>query len=409
MKRRLLCGACAALLLTAGCGGARLSASKDLTAPLRAQAVETAPDTCFPEDFGLRLFGKACGETQNTVLSPASVAAALSLAAAGADGETRAQMEAALGADTDTLAHAAKSLGDRLNKDGVRLANAVWVDDDPGLTVEPAFLQTARDWYGARVYQADLQTQAAVDDVNAWVSDQTDGLIRQILRAPRETTRLYLVNTVLFDQKWADPYERGQLSEGLFTLADGTARQADFLYSTEQTYVENADFTGFLKPYKGGRYSFLGLLPREGLTLPQAAQALDGGAYRALLDTADREGPAVAVSMPKLRFEWGGELADMLKALGMEDAFTPAADFSRMGRDDTGGLLIGSVLHKAYVELDEQGTKAAAATVVSMDSGSAEPVNERSVTLDRPFLFAIVENETGYPLFLGAVADPTGE
>lgn len=214
------------------------------------------------------------------------------------------------------------------------------------------------------------------------------------------------MNTVLFDQKWRTPYEKEQIHEGAFYRADGGARETEFLYSVEHTYLENEDFTGFLKPYKGEQYAFLGLLPREGLTLAEAAQALDGDAYRALLQTAAQED--VAAAMPQLRFAWGGELKDTLAALGMRDAFTADADLSRMGRAD-GGLFIGSVLHKAYLEVDGQGTKAAAATVVAVEAGAAEPAAARAVTLDRPFLFAIVETRTGYPLFLGAVADPETE
>ncbi|MEG2026054.1 MAG: serpin family protein [Gordonibacter sp.] len=198
------------------------------------------------------------------------------------------------------------------------------------------------------------------------------------------------------------------IKDETFTLDGGETRRVRMMRSTEGTYLEDSDTTGFTKSYEGGRYSFVALLPSEGKSLQEYVTALSGVKLRALLDGATHE--TVYASIPQFEGDFSMELSKELAAMGMPDAFDPLrADFSDMGTfaDSDLNLVVGSVVHKTYIAVDEHGTKAAVATFIGMNSAAAstEPAKPKTVTLDRPFVYLIVDHETDMPVFIGAVAD----
>ncbi len=414
MKKRitaLLLALIALAALGAGCAAQTVRAADLMEGIEPSGAAEGAALTqtasAAAAAFSARLLTACADGSENVLVSPLSVLLALGMTANGASGETRAQMEQALGLSVEELNEGlAAWVGalPSLEESRVELANSIWLRDDESLTVEDAFLQANADYYGAQVYRSAFDA-AAVSDVNRWVSEHTDGMIDKIIEEISEETMLYLINALTFDAEWSSVYQDVQVRSGVFTTESGSARETELMYSAERTYLEDENTTGFLKYYAGGRYAFAALLPNEELSMADYLAALDGDAWRALMDSACSA--EVIAAIPKFETEYSAELGEQLQAMGMTDAFDPdRADFSAMGNVDGDPLYIGAVLHKTKITVDERGTKAGAVTA-EMASGASAPAEEpKRVTLDRPFVYALIDCETALPLFIGVLADP---
>lgn len=380
-----------------------------------ATAHTLEPDDAFRQavaELGMRLQQQAFRQAEqegNRLLSPVSLYMTLAVLANGAQGETRAQMDALLGGLPQETRNAmcARLLADwPVEQDGrVSLANSLWIRRCEGLQISPAFLQTNADYFGAAAYRADFADERTLQDMHNWIRYHTDGMIRQGPQKLDQDDMLFVMNTVLFDMRWEAPYEKKDIAPATFTRADGGTVTVDFLSSRESGFLCTDTVTGFVKPYKGGKYSFVGLLPEEGLTLEQAADSLDGDGWLAML--RDRGG-AVDVRMPCFSFDCALDMKELLRSLGMANAFDEnKADFSALGSVQGASLFLDEVQQKTHLELNAHGTKAAALTWGGADSNAAPPDEIPVVNLNRPFLFAIVETDSGLPLFLGSVSDPT--
>ena len=356
-------------------------------------------------DFAVRLFQNTREEGKSSLISPLSVMLALSMTANGARGETLAQMEVLLGGGIpiDTLnkyLHAYVGGLPSVEKAKLTLANSIWFKDS-GFTVEEAFLQRNADYYGAAVYKSAFDKKT-LRDINNWVKENTDGVIDKIVDQMDPYAVMYLVNTVLFDAEWQNIYRKHEVRDGTFTAIDGAKRTVSMMYSNESLYLDDGNATGFLKPYKNG-YSFAALLPNEGVALDDYIASLTGEGFLATVKNA-KEVP-VEAAMPKFSYAYDIEMSDALKALGMTVPFdAELADFSGLGCSPDGNIYICRVLHKAYIAVDEKGTKAGAATAVETPR-AADMLSGYAVTLDRPFIYAIIDDATGLPIFIGAVTD----
>lgn len=358
------------------------------------ESAARTPYAAAAANFAVGLLqGNAAG-TDNCVLSPYSAMLALAMTANGASGETLAQMEAVLGLPVGALNEALR--GCDMGEEVVS-ANSVWLRDTDELDVKDTFLQANADYFGAGVYRAPFDAQT-VEDVNAWVSEHTAGRIPQILTELDPQTMLLLINALTFDARWMEEYDDYQVTAGVFHAADGTEQTASFLRSEEHIYLDDGMATGFLKPYADGRYSFLALLPNEGVAMQDYLASLTGEALLATVENASHT--SVNVRMPKFTAETSVDLTAALSAMGMPLAFTADADFS--GIADL-PLLIGAVLQKTWIEVTESGTTAAAATVVVMEKALAMEERPKVVELDRPFVMGIYDNETQTFLFLGVI------
>ena len=228
-----------------------------------------------------------------------------------------------------------------------------------------------------------------------------------------DDTVMALVNAVSFDAKWMTPYDAEYgVREGTFTNAAGEAQTVPFMWSEEHAYLEDAHATGFLKYYDDGRYAFAAILPEDGLTPEAYLAGLDADGLRDILTPlppVENEEYGftmpyqVTAVMPKLHTESSMELNGPLCDMGMGLAFTEAADFSAMAKTASGALYIGQVLHKTAIDVNEDGTRAAAATVVTMTDEAAMVGEYRTVILDRPYVYMIVDTENDIPLFIGTV------
>ena len=391
--------------------------ANDLMKNVPAKAVDVLPDmdagAAAAADFGVRLFKTSMEEGENTLISPLSVLYALAMTANGADGETLAQMEQVLGMDVDNLNSYMLAYLDLLpeTKDyKMSLANSIWFKDDPNFAVEQSFLQTNADYYGAGAYKAAFD-EGTRNDINNWVKEHTDGMIPEIIDEIPDEAIMYLVNALAFDAKWADEYEEHQIREGRFTMEDGTRQDVDMMHSEEYTYLEDDLATGFIKYYKDRKYAFVAMLPNEGVTVSQYVDSLTGEHLRELLNNP--QDVTVFASIPKFETEYDIEMSEVLQEMGMTDAFDwQVADFSRLGTYNVEGMniCINRVLHKTFISVSEQGTRAGAATAVEMVAeGAMEIVEFKEVVLDRPFVYMLIDCETNLPFFIGTMMNVNGD
>ena len=391
--------------------------ANDLMKDVPAKAVDVLPDmdagAAAAADFGVRLFKTSIEEGENTLISPLSVLYALAMTANGADGETLAQMEQVLGMDVDNLNSYMLAYLELLpeSKDyKMSLANSIWFKDDPNFAVEQSFLQTNADYYGAGAYKAAFD-EGTRNDINNWVKEHTDGMIPEIIDEIPDEAIMYLVNALAFDAKWADEYEEHQIREGRFTMEDGTRQDVDMMHSEEYTYLEDDLATGFIKYYKDRKYAFVAMLPNEGVSVSQYVDSLTGEHLRELLNNP--QDLTVFASIPKFETEYDIEMSEVLQEMGMTDAFDwRVADFSRLGTYNVDGMniCISRVLHKTFISVSEQGTRAGAATAVEMVAeGAMEIVDFKEVVLDRPFVYMLIDCETNLPFFIGTMMNVNGD
>lgn len=352
-------------------------------------------------DFGVRLLQTTAEEENNTLISPLSVLCALAMTANGAKGETLAQMEDTLGAPVERLNQAVHTLMGQ-EDDTLRLANSIWLAQRDDFTVNQDFLQTNANYYGAGVYQAPFD-QTTVREINRWVEEETHGMVEEILDEIPADTVMYLVNALAFEEEWESVYTQADVWEGSFTTQAGESQSVEMMHSQEAGFLQDDLATGFLKPYAGGKYAFVALLPNEGVTVEEYVDTLTGEHLRALL--GDAKNTPVMAAMPK--FESGSDvtLTQALEDMGMTMAFDGTqADLSGLGTYAGGNLFVNQVLHKTYISVAEQGTRAGAATAVEVNGESMlEPDKFIEVTLDRPFVYLLVDMEHQMPLFLGTM------
>lgn len=391
--------------------------ANDLMKDVPAKAVDVLPDmdagAAAAADFGVGLFKTSMEEGKNTLISPLSVLYALAMTANGADGETLTQMEQVLGMDVDNLNSYMLSLLDLLpeSKDyKMSLANSIWFKDDPDFIVEQSFLQTNADYYGAGAYKAAFD-EGTRNDINNWVKEHTDGMIPEIIDEIPDEAIMYLVNALAFDAKWADEYEAHQIREGRFTMEDGTRQDVDMMHSEEYTYLEDDLATGFIKYYKDRKYAFVAMLPNEGVSVSRYVDSLTGEHLQELLNNP--QDLTVFASIPKFETEYDIEMSEVLQEMGMTDAFDwQVADFSKLGTYNVDGMniCINRVLHKTFISVSEQGTRAGAATAVEMVAdGAMEIVEFKEVVLDRPFVYMLIDCETNLPFFIGTMMNVNGD
>lgn len=368
---------------------------------------DLTPGTSGVPGFAVRLFQASVEEGKNSLVSPISVLYALAMTANGAKGETLAQMEAVLGMPVNQLNEYLYSYLQALEgAEGTwNLANSIWFTDDDRFTVEQGFLQTVADYYGADVYRVPFD-DVTCRDINSWVKKNTDGMIPEILDQIPQEAVMYLINALAFEAQWQQTYERSDVRDAVFTLEDGTTRDIELMDSEESLYLETGNAIGFVKHYAGGDYAFVALLPNE-CTVAELVASLDGTQLTQLVENPTQT--TVLAAIPKFETEYSTEMSEILKAMGMPNAFrADLADLSGLGKSTEGNLFINRVLHKTFISVGEQGTKAGAATVVEVTDECAVVYDKetKTVFLDRPFVYMLIDTQTCTPLFIGTMMDP---
>ena len=390
-------------------------ASADMAAAYSRTATENGQVTDeFKENlasFSLSLFQKSVTkDTKNDLVSPLSAAVCLALINNGAAGNTRAQLESLFGMETEELNRSLYAYTSTLtsSKDcEVNLANSIWFREN-ALDIKPDFLQTNANWYGANAYASPFDN-STLQDINNWCYNHTKGKISKILDRIETEDVMYLINALDFEAKWWTEYENKDISDQTFYSYDGKQSTVKMMHSEESRYLMSDTSVGFTKSYMGGNYSFVGILPNEGVDIYDYIESLDGEAWMKLWESADtsREDYVyreVHAGMPEFTYETDFILNEILQSLGVTDMFSPdMANFTNI--DENAPLYCAIVKQKAFIEHDRNGTKAAAITIGGMKCMSAAPAEPLYITLDRPFVYAIVDNANKLPLFLGAVTN----
>ena len=350
-------------------------------------------------DFSVKLLQSTCEEEENTLVSPMSVLSALAMTANGARGETRSQMENTLGGTVEQLNGALTGLGQEEDSP-LYLANSIWFAEGGRITPNPDFLQINADYYRAGVFEAPFD-QTTVTDINRWVKEHTHGMVEEILKKIPHDTVMYLINALAFEAEWENPYQKDDVWQQAFTNQAGEVQQVSMMHSEETFYLRDDQAQGFMKYYQGGRYAFVALLPDKGNSVLDYVEGLDGQQLKALLDNPTSV--PVMTTMPKFEGEMEVDLREVLKEMGMDLPFDSAqADFTDLGTSPEGNLYINQVFHKAYLEVEEKGTRGGAATAVEMNTEAA-PEEQMVVTLDRPFVYMVVDTSSMLPVFMGTV------
>ncbi len=351
----------------------------------------------------------AVHEEGNIMISPESIVTALTMTENGAGGNTLNEMIQVFCPDLtlEEYNKAVAGFNTKLTSTEPRcfaMANSIWVRNSEELKINSGFLQTNVDYHNAEFFTADFDHQT-LTDVNNWVNDKTNGMIPETLKELNPDTQMLLINAAAFEAEWAEEYEENQIKEGeTFTTAKGQEQKVTMLSSTESGYIALNGGEGFVKYYKGCDYAYVAILPAEGVSADEYLANLKGEDFVKAYQNRDNS-LDVYVNMPEFKSDYETSLVEPFKSLGMNEAFSDNADFSGMLASSKKELKIGDIIHKTHIEVDRKGTKAAAVTVVEMDKCTAvqETVSPKFITLDRPFVYAIIETDTGLPVFLGTV------
>ncbi|MDD8050568.1 MAG: serpin family protein [Verrucomicrobiota bacterium] len=355
----------------------------------------------------------AGAEEGNLFFSPLSISTTFAMATAGARGETLDEMLAALGwtqIPQDELHSRYEEMRrriDALSEAGdleLVLANAIWPERTHAFL--PEYLGLLKERYAAGVTPLDFanETEAARQEINAWVERQTRSKIKELLQKGTLDilTRMVLTNAVYFRGTWAEPFREELTTPGPFYVTPDTPIQVPMMKATVTVGVEEVEGATLIElPYRGDELSMVVILPEKGRSIGRMEESLEGLVREVSKRRFDRS--KRLVTMPKFRMTNQFSLADTFAAMGMKLAFTRSADFS--GMDGTRWLYITGVYHKSYVDVSEKGTEAAAATGIVIGTRSA-PMPQEPVVIDRPFWFGIRDRVTGGILFLGRVVEP---
>ena len=406
--KRCLFGLCAALLTLAGCDTGSPAEPgtplKALPRPLTASEQQLiAAGNTFA--FGLLKQVNAAAPDSNLFISPLSASLALGMTMNGAAGETFAAMRQTLG--FGTLAEGAINRSYRdllallLGLDGrvkLQIANAIFYRQ--GFPVEPPFLDTTKAYFGAEVGALDFASPGALRTINGWAERNTNGRIPKVLDDLPPDLVMLLMNALYFKGQWTQQFEVKDTRDAPFHLVGGGTATVKMMRHAGMRlrYLRGEGFQAAELPYGRGAWAMTILLPDEGRDVNALLAQLDAARWQAITEAMRED--SMAVELPRFRLEYEKKLNHALTRLGMGVAFGLGADFTRISRG--GGLLIDFVKQNTFVEVNEEGTEAAAVTVVGIRVVSAPP----SFRVDRPFLFAIRERLSGTILFVGKIMQP---
>ena len=360
-------------------------------------------------------FASSCSTDpdENVLVSPASLLFALELVGSGADGNTLDELSQVLvpGATNEkALAFVVDYYNELVSKnpDVFKVANASYISSDISDRIYEDYLNFIEEKFDSEVHVTEFNS-GTVEEINGWVSDKTDGMIKKLLTELNPDTVMVLLNAIAFEGKWETPYEDHQVVENSeFVNSKGETEKVTMLYSTEGIYFETDKATGFMKYYEGEEFAFIAMLPKDdSISANEFMSSLTAQDYREFLES--KAYTDVFTMIPEFSYDYSNEeITNILKSLGINDAFDPEkADFSHVTPSK---VFISRIIQKTHIELDREGTKAAAATAVLVDGASAafDPTPVKEVYLDRPFVYMIVDTATETPVFVGTLNSVEG-
>jgi serpin B len=355
--------------------------------------------------LAVQLYRELGTQEGNLFFSPYSISSAMGMTYAGARGETAAQMKSTLHFRLEQsglnsgFRSLNKILDENTTKSGQKLsiANALVLT---GGNVSDVYRKILTTYYDARIFKG------GIEEINGWVKTKTEGKIDRILEQLSTNSVCVILNAIYFKGVWESQFEKKLTFDGPFKLSGNAEVKTPFMHrKAEFKLLDEKDFQALSLPYKGNALSMVVLLPKTVDGLAGLEDALYAEDLKGWLTRLDKQrGQKVSVYLPKFKLETKYSLGEPFQKMGMKDAFSPAADFSGMGWKK-GDLWIGQIRHRAFVEVNEEGTEAAAATAVEMVTKAA-PGRDPVFRADHPFMFLIRDNATGTILFIGRVANP---
>ena len=360
--------------------------------------------------FGFKLFTQLLAQEgqRNIFVAPPSVAIALAMTYNGANGATQTAMATALQLHGLTLtdlnqanAHLKAALSNPEPNVQLTIANSLWAKQ--GVTFKPDFLAHNKNFYQAQVTELDFADPAAPNSINKWVKENTQGKIAKVIDRLDPNDVMFLINAIYFNGKWATKFDKTLTTAQPFYLLDGSQKQHPLMMQSDRySYYETAQFQAVSLPYGSGRMSLYIFLPKSTSSLTAFYQTLTAEQWQTWMSHFTKQQGTVRV--PKFQLEYAVDLKPALSALGMGLAFDASqADFSNLSAMATH---INQVKHKTFVEVNEAGTEAAAVTAVGVSVTSVMSSRPFAMTVDRPFFFAIRDNQTEAVLFMGSLVDP---
>ena len=349
----------------------------------------------------------------NVFISPFSVSTVLQMVANGAAGDTKAEMQRVLktaGLPAETLNAACKNLNQSLNSQTnviLNLANAIWYKE--GFHLKPGFVSDNKNYFSAKLAGVDFGKPESAQTINDWADHSTHGKIKEVVRWPfPPLTRVILANAIYFKGKWDRPFDKQATKDHAFeVLPGGTPKQVPTMWQRGHfNYQQGDGFQAVRLPYTGGRLQMYLFLPDTNSSPAKLLAGLDADTWRdkILPKFQDKEG---VLALPRFKLDYDVTLNDPLKALGLRQVFGNGADFSAMADEP---LFVSEVKQKSFVDVNEEGTEAAAVTTVTMKAtGVFRPEKPFEMIVDRPFLFVIGDDLTKSVLFMGVVHDPAGQ
>lgn len=398
-----------AIFLISGCDKQDATISKD---PIKL-TTEQKQLVSSSNSFGFNIFKEIAANTddgKNVFVSPLSMSLALSMLYNGAETQTREELKNGLGFTglTDEQINVAnrdliKALMKADPKVAMEIANSIWYRNT--FSVEPSFLAVNKDYLNAEVRSANFDA-ATVGLINSWVSTKTHDKIKTIVDRIDPATVMYLINAIYFKGIWQYKFDSQKTQKMDFSLYNGAKKQTDFMVQEGSfEYLQNELLTAVNLPYGDGSFSMMALVPNEGKTYKDILAAMNDQNWSTWNNSLQKV-EKVKIYLPKFKFSYKRSLNDDLKALGMSAMFTDEADLTRINRN--GNLVVSEVLHKSFVEVNEEGTEAAAVTSVEIKLTSVGPEIPMFMA-NKPFVFIIREKDTNSLLFMGVMNEPLVE
>ena len=399
------------LVVMTGCGTENKSGGLEISKDVAFGEKDYEKIVSPANELGFKLLNEVeADENNNIFISPTSLFMALAMIYNGADGVTKEEIAKVLhseGIDVEELNKANASMMSVLNKEGediqLNIANSIWLNDK--FTFQKDFANSNKNYFNAEIAEIDIADSKSPEQINNWVKEATNDKIEQIVDSPLDANLVaVLINAIYFKGSWTHEFDKNETEDRPFHLLDGSVKNVPLMAMTEEfSYLENEKFQAITLPYGDGEMSMKVFLPKENSSLEEFKTMLTSENWAAWQKEFEVEEGTIL--LPKFQLEFEASLNETLKSLGMNSAFDGNANFTKMINEDE-QVSITNVKQKTFVNVNEEGTEAAAVTGIEMGITSV-PINQPFVMeVNRPFFFTITDDKTDTILFMGSISNP---